>query len=530
MTQAALCDVCRTSPVRQGSPGQGSPSQAGHHQSGRASPVRQSSPSRERNSLQQSSAAGNDDGNAKMSDHVRVSQPPELPYQATSAEQKLRGAMSTDRKQQSMHGMAVGLSSSSPARSASPNRYLARLGHAAQSSSAAKSGNAVAAAHRPASAAKLGNVVPVSSAPGRHQPSHGSHVRAAAAGSSPHDVVRKSSSSGSPSQGRLVQAASAQPNFIRTLRDWGLGPRKSAPLTQPMWQPYDRHVTPERDSARQGRARKALAQKALALQKLSNSADGVRLTSSGRSQSTNTRVRFPTPVLMHSSTEVVHPATIPRNVHSGSKIPWDSSVQDRTASRSRPAEGPAEDENPNSPDILQATLFTPVALKPSLPGQRRSRSSSPSHVRDSFGIPALDKEEKKSKQGKGAPRQASARPYRAGQLATAALQTKQAAWEHTRTHSLPSLLSQVTELLHCNSEPLLLLPERSATELMYAASPQLGQSVGQPSTAVACQMNPEEEVTQDVATAAANFDCTGLQNEPWHDPSHDINISGAVMQ
>ena len=417
-------------------------------------------------------------------------------------------------------------------RSASPNSYLARSGRAAsQSSPAAKSGNTAA--------------IRSSCAPRIRQQPHGSHVTRSDAEPPPHGKAaakkgQASSSAAVPVQGK---ARAAQPSFIQTLRDWGLGPTSSGPLTQPMLQPSHRHVTTERDSSRSALGRRALAEKAQALQRLNDS------SAAGLSSGLAARTQQPQVKL---STHQAHApaqtwelrqranwdstgrssiAAVTDNVplcsnqqNSGSRAARDSCPQDTSVSRSRSMECQASVKTPSNDDAggvqnpsnhdTQEPVFHPSPLKPST-GRLWGRSSSPAasqHQVSQATVPAASSEKKKT-QNRALPVQSGAKLYWAGQLASAALQTKQDAWEHTRTHRLPSLLSQVTELLRCKSEPLRLAPERSATELMCAAAPQLGQQMPLPATAAAWGSYTAERQVEEVATAAASNAATAEDQE-----------------
>lgn len=491
------------------------------------------------------------------------------PDQATAHEQMSASATNGSHNRQLARGTAVGRSSPAQPSSAPPNSYLARLGRAAQSMPAARSCNPAAAdvhssspgpaarsgnagANRPSSpshspAAKSGtasHAAYASAAPRQNQSLHDSHVRGSQ--SPKQAAARQTSSSSSPLHGRLSQSMSVGPNFVQTLRDWGLGPRTSAPLTQPMWQPYQRHVTPERDSARQGLARKALAQKALALQKLSSSTNSGLVSDYDQNRSARRTSGSPQTVQTADTAKTRNSSSNPQR---SNRVPWDSAVRDKSDAVGRPTEGVAG-RNPNSYDITSDTLSAPVALKPRV-GQLWGRSASPSHAKhmtirpfsasqshvglmperpSSASVPhdrhkapqpssasEFSNREMRTSQhqhGRDAAAQAGPKPFRAGQLATAALQTKQAAWEHTRTQKLPSLLSQVTELLHCNSESLLLVPERSATELMYAASPQLGQYVPPAAARLTRGLDSEEESAQYGTTAVAMPAQDSVLSEP----------------
>ena len=437
-------------------------------------------------------------------------------------------------------------------RSASPNSYLANSGRAA--------------AAQPSSAAKSGNAVPPrsSSAPRAGLSSRNRGMSAAQVQATQHGKVaagkgRLSSSAGSPKQGKAAEAREAQPSFIQTLRDWGLGPVESGPLTQPMWQPYIRHVTPERDSARSALARRALAQKALALQSLS--VPVAAATSSDSPQHRTLRHRAPGSATQAQQLRFSSPHTTDRSSvteghgdhsqssdrhSSGDRTPWNATVRDASLKDVAKGSSPishvtARDRNPSRQEGARGNPLVPSAFKPSL-SQLWSHSSSQQYPSQNPGQPlhpsapqSGTRRKRSNISSSDAMSQPGGRPFRAGQLATAALQTKQAAWEHTRTHSLPSLLSQVTELLHCNSEPLLLVPERSATQLMHAAAPQLGQPapqlgppVPQLATAAALHMDTTELLEAAEVTAgseAAQHEQPVSQHQA-ADTQHNLTSSG----
>lgn len=485
------------------------------------------------NMLLQYAATYSKDKRGDASRNVSSDKSAQQPVQAVNP-QNPPAKVGDGQRQQSLDMQRRAAKQSLPmqSRSASPNSYLARSGRAAsQSRPAAKSGNT--AAIRSACAPRI-------------QQPRASHVTRSDAEPPPHGkaAARKgqaSSAAAVPVQGK---ARAAQPSFIQTLRDWGLGPTSSGPLTQPMWQPYNRHVTPERDSSRSALARRALAEKAQALQRLNDS------SASGLSSGLAARTQQPQVKLSthqaHSpaqawelrqranwdSTGRSSIAAVTDNVplcnhqqNSGSRAARNSCTQDTSASRSRSMERQASVKTPSDDDAAgvqnpsnhdtQEPVFHPSPLKPST-SRLWGRSSSPAasqHQVSQATVPAASSEKKKT-QNRALPVQSEAKPYRAGHWASAALQTKQDAWEHTRTHRLPSLLSQVTELLRCNSEPLLLAPERSATELMCAAAPQLGQQMPLPATVAARGSYTAGHQVEEVATAgASNADTAEDQEE-----------------
>ena len=412
-------------------------------------------------------------------------------------------------------GHATGIHSSPlRTRAATSNSYLAKSGHAADVPSSAARSSSPAQAHSsidsPAAMSQMKAAAARAGSLGL-SPRCSSSTAAApdrlAAGRSTSlanfDDARMSrparAGQAKPGQAKLPTAESRQSGFIQTLRDWGLGPVSSGPLTQPMWQPYQRHVTPERSSARSALARRALAQKALALQ--GSHSPGLTGAGTGAGQ---------------------------QHKHAHPGVDRISVAQPWTAASSFRHTGPRSqvvDNEPHSPDPSSdpSPGATGTALKPSL-GRLWGRSLSPLGTRPQSSKPHLSppaqaghspvpQEQVKS----GKPK---AKPIRAGQLATAALQTKQVAWEHTRTHSMPSLLSQVTELLRCNSEPLLLMPERSASELMYAAAPQLGHTAPQPATAVGWDMEADApaEHLQLLGNAEEQAQGSALRNDAQQAP------------
>lgn len=107
-------------------------------------------------------------------------------------------------------------------------------------------------------------------------------------------------------------------------------------------------------------------------------------------------------------------------------------------------------------------------------------------------------------------------PIRAGQQALAALLSKQAAWEQTRSISLPPVLSQITSLLQHDPAPFPTLPVRSAQELISAA-PQLGQLLPQPATAVERPPDQCEELQPEAAAAVVASDAAAVSVQ-MHDP------------
>ena len=111
---------------------------------------------------------------------------------------------------------------------------------------------------------------------------------------------------------------------------------------------------------------------------------------------------------------------------------------------------------------------------------------------------------------------AQPQPIRAGQQAIAALLDKQAAWEVTRSTSLPPVLSEITALLRCNSESILTPPARTATELAVAADPQLGQDAWESATAVVVHDSERQQAPflDTTAVAATAFEEDAAQKLP----------------
>ena len=471
----------------------------------------------------QSAATDSNDKQGDTVRHVRSDKSAKRHAQAVSAEALSQRLIDGERQQapdvcrrSDKHLLSM------QSLSASPNSCLAKSGRAASHSSPA---------------AKLGYTAALrSSSPSRvRQQPRSSHVIRSGAEPALHDTAaaRKGQASSSAAGPVQDKAKAAQPSFIQTLRDWGLGPTSSGPLTQPMWQPYNRHVTPDRDSSRSALARRALAEKAQALQRL-NESSAAGLSSGLAARTQQPRVKLSTHQA-HSpaqTREVRHPENwdstvrgsiaawsdnVPLSCHqriSGRRSAHDSHTHNRPAPTSRSVGGPASVANTGNNNIAecqsptnhgtQGALLHPCPLKPSV-GRLWGRSSSPtaSQLKVSQSPVSPPSGEMKKTQNRAMSVQSGAKPYRAGQLASAALQTKQDAWEHTRMHRLPSLLSQVTELLCCNSEPVLLVPERSATELMCAAAPQLGQQTPLPATAAGWGSHPAEHLVEEGTTAAA---------------------------
>lgn len=285
----------------------------------------------------------------------------------------------------------------------------------------------------------------------------------------------------------------AKPTFTQSLRTRSLSPQtqglrgESVTVNQPVWQKYQRHSTPDRVSARPPPIRRGF--------------HGPSRPASGRAFSKETPAAGPSG-LTHVPNQA--PSITSRPV-AKKKLPHRASADMATAP-------------------LQAAPGVPWSPAGKALAPRASRAGKPLKALfpcSSGKDPSQAQQEGAPATGAGAllgqPCPSSARPapsqpqpIRAGQQALAALLAKQAAWQQTRTTSLPPVLSQITALLRCNPEPILLPPARSAQELMVAADPQLGQQEWQSTTAVE---TPAKQWTLQPSAVVAS-DAIAIQTPP----------------
>ncbi len=284
----------------------------------------------------------------------------------------------------------------------------------------------------------------------------------------------------------------AKPSFVQSLRTRSLSPQsrgatsKAAAVTKPAWQQYERHVTPDRAAARPAPIRRVF-------QGIARTASGMH-AHQGRAFCRESPEASPSGV-DHAPNQApavsVKPAkkksaaaNSPQPAQPSAVKPWSPAGKAQT-----PARAPPECSKPQLQSPAGQTQF---------PETCSSAASKLEGINISGASPA------------------QLRPIRAGQAAVAALLSKQAAWESTRSTSLPPVLSQITALLCCSSEAILSPPVRTATELAMAANPQLGQQKPQPATAVGCDAEQGQLVPLQNATAVAV-----LQAEDTHGMADD---------
>ena len=367
-------------------------------------------------------------------------------------------------------GQAHAESPGSSPRSLSPNSYLARSGKLNPSSAQPCSSSPLS---RPGKMDTLGFTHPnqhASSFP-LPKPATGGQLADQSTCKRPRSRGR-SSSAWQNAVEEVRRMDGAMPSFMQCLRTHSLSPQtqgsKAKAMTKPVWQQYQRHITPDRSLARPAPIKRVF-------QGLSRSASG-RHDQQGRAFWRESPEAAPSG---HEHIANEAPAIIAQ--------PVKKKATPRTAVKS-------------SADLAQAPHgipWSPAGKGPLTRASQAVTSASSSARRVSqkqvmgYSLGALA----------GQPR-----PLRAGQQALAALLTKQAAWEHTRSTSLPPVLSQITALLQCNSEPFQFPPSRSATELVLAADPQLGQQASQPATAVACSDEQRQEMLSAPMLASAEME------------------------
>ena len=351
---------------------------------------------------------------------------------------------------------ALGSAASSP-RALSPNSYLARSGKLNPDSAQPHSSSPLS---RPGKVLNLSSsVLPQhrTSSPPPRLPAD-SHVTGQSASCGSHG--KHAGCRGRPRltwQTALEEVRkmdTARPTFMQSLRTRSLSPRtqgarsKSGIVTQPLWQKYPRHTTPDRVSVRPAPVRRGF-------QGTSRTAPIPEAGPSGLNHLPNQAA----PVMSQSAQRKkdAHRAYASQ----AQVLPW-SPAGKALAARAPQAEKPSKALNPNPP----------------------GKGGSAAQQEGTSGTTAG----------------AAPQPIRPGQKALAALLTKQAAWEQTRSISLPPVLSQITSLLQHNPEPICTLPVRSAQELISAA-PQLGQLAPQPATAV--ERPPDQWQELQSADAAA---------------------------
>lgn len=291
----------------------------------------------------------------------------------------------------------------------------------------------------------------------------------------------------------------AKPSFMQSLRTRSLSPQSRAAnsVTRPMWQQYERHVTPDRASARQGPIRRVF--------------QGIARSASGQHDEQGRAFHHETPEAGPSGLE-----------HEPNQAPTISAklIKKRSAA-DRSLQAPTQSPAVKAWCPAGQAPFTARAApsKPqSLGLQPCSSAASPSLASHSW------------LEGPSGARASPAQPQpiKAGQQALAALLSKQTAWESTRSNSLPPVLSQVTALLRCNSEPVFTVPDRTASELAMTADPQLGQSVQPAATAVGHDETQGQLVPSLEAAAVAAASAAGAAQELLDGSSQSVMASAVT--
>ncbi|KAL3131410.1 hypothetical protein ABBQ38_007722 [Trebouxia sp. C0009 RCD-2024] len=411
-------------------------------------------------------------------------------------------------------GQALGSAASSP-RSLSPNGYLARSGNL----------NPSAAQPRPSSPLSRPGMVETLCSPRRTQKPTSSpaprlstnrHVTAQSASHGNHKACR-----GRPvltwqtALEEVRRMDQAKPNFMQSLRTRSLSPQtqglqvKSVAVNQPVWQQYQRHTTPDRVSARAPPIRRGF--------------HGLSATASGRHSQQGRAFAKPAPEAGPSGqTHVLNQAP---------------SVMSHAATRKSSHKAPAK----TAAGPLQAAPEIPWSPAGKALAPRASRTGKPSQplAPCASGRPCPPQQEGALATEAGAvpiqphPSRAGAtprerQPIRAGQQALAALLAKQAAWQQTRSTSLPPVLSQITALLRRNPEPTNNPPARSAHELLLAADPQLGQQktqLGQPEMQSATAVERAAEQWASHPEAAAVVASSAVEQ-----PALQLSASSCILK
>ena len=395
-------------------------------------------------------------------------------------------------------GQAPGSAASSP-RSPSPNSYLARSGKLNPSAAQPRSSSPLS---RPGNVETPRSLIPVhrrSSSPLPHPAADG-HVTAQSASHGSHG--KHAGSRGRPALTwhmaleEVWKVDKAKPSFMQSLRTRSLSPQshasqcKSKAVTQPVWQKYQRHATPDRVSARRAPIRRVF--------------HGLSRTASGPHSQQGRAFCKEFPEAGPSGLDHV-PNQAPTVMSPPAK---------KKMSRRIPA-NVATDPAAVLPGIPWSPAGKALAPKASLAGKpSKSPGLFPS-------AKASNEPQQEGTSGMGAGALLSQpRPIRAGQQALAALLAKQAAWELTIRTSLPPVMSQITALLQCNPGPIQTPPARSAQELVIVAHPQLGQQLVQTATTVG---RSPDQWQKSPAVVASDTVAVGAQS---HDPDAISALEG----
>ena len=274
----------------------------------------------------------------------------------------------------------------------------------------------------------------------------------------------RTSSSWKAAQEQVQKLREAEPlNFMQILRTRSLSPQaqdlkcKSAAAARPMWQQYDRHVTPPRAASRAAPIRRAF-------QGIARTASGLR-EEQGRAFQHESAEAAPSG-LDHVPNQAPPVSAKPAKKRKSLDSRHATNAQSSPVKAWSPAGKALARVTSESPQSSGRTVLQPY---PSSTSHQLQSASGDLGLGVSIG---------------------QSRPIRAGQEARAALLTKQAAWQATRSTSLPPVLSQITALLCCHAESILSPPARTATELALAADPQLGQKAAGPAVASVRQLQP----------------------------------------
>jgi len=310
---------------------------------------------------------------------------------------------------------------------------------------------------------------------------------------------RASSSAWRAAQEEVQKLDPAKPSFMQSLRTRSLSPEswgaksKATAVARPTWQQYERHVTPDRALARPAPIRRIF-------QGIARTAPGMH-DQQGRAFCSELAEAGPSGV-NHVPNQAPTVSSNPtKKKSSGKKL--EVPAQSAGASPAVKAWSPAG----KAPFTARAAPGKP--LSPAAKGQSLGLQPTPASA-SLAGHTQLEG----SSGARASP--AQPQPIRAGQQAIAALLAKQAAWEVTRSTSLPPVLSEITALLRCNSESILTPPARTATELAVAADPQLGQDAWESATAVVVHGSERQQAPflDTAAVAATAFEEDAAQKLP----------------
>ena len=397
--------------------------------------------------------------------------------------------------------LPAGSAASSP-RSLSPNSYLARSGMSKtlHNSGAGigsprltqpRSSSPLSRPGKPQTLANPSSGQPCSSSPLSRPATPGRLVvqpecQKTPPGRAARSRGRTSSSAWRAAQEEVQKLDPAKPSFMQSLRTRSLSPEsrvtkyQGTAVARPTWQQYERHVTPDRASARPAPIRRVfqgIARTASGMHDQQGRAFCSKLAEAGPSGVNHVPNQAPTV----SSKPVKKKSSVKRLESPAQSAGTSPAVKAWSPAGKAPFTARAAPGKPLSPAAKGQSLglqpFSPPAPT-SLAGQ----------LEGSCGVRASP---------------AQPQPIRAGQQAIAALLAKQAAWEVTRSTSLPPVLSEITALLRCNSESILTPPARTATELAVAADPQLGQAAWESATAVVIDGSERQRAPLLEATAVA---------------------------